>query len=1086
MPSLHISLLGPFQAQQGGKLVRGLTSEKIQALLAYLALENDRIHGRDELAAMLWPDKSDKSARQNMRQALTRLQKAIGAEYLQVNRSTIQWGPEEPVWLDTAVFSQALDFTQKHPHKYLYRCRRCAQKLDTAASLYRGDFLSGLYSGSSPFEEWALLKREWFRQEALHAFGQLTRRFLWLGEFNAGQALARRQIEMDPLREEAHQHLIIALARNGRVSEALRHYHSLRRLLREELDVDPATTTINLFEQVRHGRLDELTLAGQSPPAASFNLPHHPNPFVGREEELAQVAERLDDPHCRLLTLVGPGGGGKSRLATQIGQEKADEYRDGVHFVPLAAANTADGIVTTVADVLDLSFPPSAQDAIQRLHFLCRTLRRKAMLLLLDNLEHLLAADETAVSDTILTLLQTISGLQLLITSRQPLQVQAEWVLDIGGLSYSAEDDPDALDSDAAQLFAQTARRQQANFTLNTDTIPVVNRICQLVAGMPLALELAASWIRVHDPAQIAVEIDRSLDFLASTLRDVPERHRSLRAVFAHSWDLLDAREQELFRRLAIFRGGFTDEAVAAITGSNREILTSLVAKSLVQPQADGRYDLHELLRQYAGEELAAELEALTNTRQDHAGFFMSRLADQATELYGPNHLTVITEAYADIDNIRQAWSWSVSLQHINALMRAVPMMAEVHFQRSLLPEVLTVLTSAAQMLETLINGRDADELVIVDAELAQAAAIIWQAQAETYERLAQYPAVSKLAEKNLRHFELLHMTADVSRVQQTLCKLARTNGDFANARAYAQTGLSLAQSASDENQEAAILTEAAIVEYLDRQYETGLTLAEQALAIYRRHGFALGVAKVLNAFGLLVAPLGRYDEAKAYYEEALVTYRAINNKVAEATILNNLGLVTFLAESFVEAETWYRQAQQMFEETGDRYGEALALYNRGRVAHRQKEYAQAAELHEQGLGIREEMERPYLCSISLLHLGRAQLAQGLIPQAEASLRGGLAQAVSVEAEPFVMYLLTSLGLIQQTRAEWETALLLAFFVQNHPASQKANLDFPVLEESAELIAAATAVLPATTTAKVHQQAEKATLTQLVDQLSKE
>src|SRR6266545_3528908 len=329
-------------------------------------------------------------------------------------------------------------------------------------------------------------------------------------------------------REASHRQLMRLLAFSGQRSAALAQYATCRRVLDEELGVAPEEETTALYARIQRG----ADVASPSAARPSDNLAAHTplTPLIGREGELAQLAERLEDRNCRLLTLIGPGGIGKTRLALQIASGLRGSFRDGVYFVPLAALNAA--------------------------------------------------------------------GMLVPATSREPLHLRVEWLMDLDGLPVPQDVEASSVErSSAVQLFVQTARRMQADFALSPATSPSVVRICQLVAGTPLAIELAAAWVRSQSCVEIARALEQSLEQLATTMRDVPARHRSMRAVFEHSWRLLSDAEQGVLRRLAVFRGGMEADAAEQVAGATSSLLAALVDKSLLRRNGAGRYDLHELVR---------------------------------------------------------------------------------------------------------------------------------------------------------------------------------------------------------------------------------------------------------------------------------------------------------------------------------------------------------------------------------------------------------------------------------------------------------------------------------------------------------
>nr|HMQ55534.1 helix-turn-helix domain-containing protein [Anaerolineae bacterium] len=312
-------------------------------------------------------------------------------------------------------------------------------------------------------------------------------------------------------------------------------------------------------------------LAG-SPASLTSSLPTPPTPLVGREPELATIARLLQDGQCRLLTLVGPGGVGKTRLALEIAANQQLALANGVYFVSLAGVGAAKFVIPAIADGLGLTFAGPADPKTQLFNYL----RDKQLLLIIDNFEHLLAAEE-ATAD-LPDMLQVAPRLKLLITSRERLHLQGEWIFEVQGLPLPPDEQVENVEAySAVTLFTHSARRLQPDFNLTAETKPAVVRICRLLAGLPLGLELAAAWVRTLSCQEIAQEIERGLDFLAASTRDMPERHRSIKAVFDHSWKLLSAAEQRVLRQLSVFRGGFRREAAEAVAGATLPILAILL-----------------------------------------------------------------------------------------------------------------------------------------------------------------------------------------------------------------------------------------------------------------------------------------------------------------------------------------------------------------------------------------------------------------------------------------------------------------------------------------------------------------------------
>jgi predicted ATPase/DNA-binding CsgD family transcriptional regulator len=395
-----------------------------------------------------------------------------------------------------------------------------------------------------------------------------------------------------------------------------------------------------------------MSLAGLAQEALSMLTPSLPIPatsFVGRDEELARIANLLADPACRLLTLLGPGGIGKTRLALQFVATQA-QFVDGANFVPLTPVSAPDLVPSAIASTLHITFY-NASDLRRQL---ADYLGEKQMLLVMDNFEHLLNG-----VDLLTDLLQAAPDVKFLVTSRERLNVQEEWVLLLDGLSFPEGETNTSLESySAVQLFAQRARQVQVNFSLN-ESPEAVRKICQQVEGMPLGLELAATWLRAMSPQQIAAHMQSNLGFLTTPLRNVAERHRSFSRVFEQSWKLLSADEQNVLMRLSVFRGGFDLDAAQQVAGASLPILASLADKSLIRVNRDGRYDLHELLRQYAEGHLDAA-GAAEAARTAHSGYYLRFVAQRDEDIKGRRQQLGLHEIRTDLENIRAGLLWAV------------------------------------------------------------------------------------------------------------------------------------------------------------------------------------------------------------------------------------------------------------------------------------------------------------------------------------------------------------------------------------------------------------------------------------------
>jgi DNA-binding SARP family transcriptional activator len=565
---LSLALLGNFEVTRDGEPVTTFESVKVRALLACLAVEGGRSHARSFLAELLWPDLPAATALTYLRHVLAKLKEALAAPekgrppFLLVTRDAVALNPDVGYTSDVAVFTTLLAACDDHPHRRHESCTSCARRRANAMELYRADFLAHFMLGDSvAFEEWAALKRERLRQQALDALARLATYYERSGAYEHAQHYAWRQVELAPWRDEAYQQLMRALWLGEQHDAALEQFVRFRRTLLEELGVEPSAETTALYEHIRTaGTSRLLDLSPSRPP---HNLPAQATPLIGREAELARLACLLQDPSCRLITLSGPGGIGKTRLAMRAAAEIGDDFADGVCFIALAPVTDATLVIPTVAQVLGVQ-ESSGQPLIEsvKVH-----LRARQLLLVLDNFEQVSAA-----APFLFDLLSAAPQLTMLITSRAVLNLYGEHDFPVPPLTLPDVQNLPALTSlcryEAVRLFVERAQAVQPDFELTVKTAPDVALICQRLDGLPLAIELAAARIRLLPPQAILQRLDHPLKLLTHGPHDLPARHQTLRATIDWSYNLLPADEQWLFARLAVFSSGWTLEAAETVIGA--------------------------------------------------------------------------------------------------------------------------------------------------------------------------------------------------------------------------------------------------------------------------------------------------------------------------------------------------------------------------------------------------------------------------------------------------------------------------------------------------------------------------------------
>ena len=576
---LHISLLGPLQVRVGADTAVFRTDAE-RVLLAYLAIQQGRPQRRDTLSGLLSPERPDKDALTYLRNRLSRLRKAIGDEtavppWFNVDRKQIALRAGDDIVVDVTQFERLLTTVKTHPHRQLAGCPTCMTHLEEVVKLVRGELLTGLNFPSEPWQAWLLAQREHIQQRAQHGMTLLCEAQMVCGEWTAVLDIAQRQLDLEPWLEAAHRAMMQAHFYLGNRNAALTQFEHCKYLLWDELGIDPEEETTALFEKIKAdsaGLISSFIRQPQvgHPSSLPNNLPLQTTRFFGREAEKAHLLQRLVDPRFRLITLVGTGGIGKTRLALEVGQQVKLSFPDGVWFVSLDAVNGgAEQIKIAVGEAAGLAQGGKQLTGEQVLAIL----RDKQMLLIFDNSEVML--DAIAF---IPEWLRRAPHIAILATSRESLNFQAESVLLLDGLP-TGEDEMSAAEA----LFAERGRMARDDFTVTAVNLSHVRHICQLVDGSPLGIALAAAWVRRRSLPQIIESIGQSLDFLSTHLRDVDPRHRSMRAVFETSWQLLTMGEQAVLAALSVFPTSFTAVAAAKVTAATLFDLDLLCEKSLLQ-----------------------------------------------------------------------------------------------------------------------------------------------------------------------------------------------------------------------------------------------------------------------------------------------------------------------------------------------------------------------------------------------------------------------------------------------------------------------------------------------------------------------
>jgi predicted ATPase/DNA-binding SARP family transcriptional activator/tetratricopeptide (TPR) repeat protein len=955
MPRLALRWLGAPQIELDGSPVTA-ERRKTVALLAYLSV-SPQPQRRDHLAAFFWPDYPARKAYAYLRQSVWELSKALGSEWLEADRELIALRCNLDPWIDTARFQALLADRSTPP----------IDRLSEAVALYRGDFLAGFTLRDSPdFDAWQSAHTEHLRQQFSLALEQLTRVYAAQNEFDTAIATAHKWLMLDALNEAAHRELMQLYARVGQRSTALRQYELCVAALRTELGVEPDAITTALFDQIRSGAVATVarSVPATTPAASSIRqLPAQPTPFVGRESELAGIARLLAKPACRLLTLVGPGGIGKTRLALQAASDHAAAFQHGAHFVNLAVVPSIDGVIPALIDTLQLSLSGDGKTA------LFDYARDKQLLLVLDNFEHLI--DGAALLSE---LSAAAPAVKIIATSREQLNLPEEWVLPIEGLTYPQDDRASALEAySAVELFMQQAQQADAAFTLNESDKRRVGHICQLVEGMPLGVMLAASWVKTLSCAEIEHELGRDLDFLVARSRQLPERHRSLRAVFMHSWQRLSEAERVAFQQLAVFQGGFRAEAAAQIVGASLHVLAQLVDKSLVRRDTSGRYDLHEVLRQYATEKLTASPAEADRVRAWHGAYYLNLLCEMEIDLKGRDQLGALNFLRAESENLRAAWQWAIDHCQINLLLRATPLLVRLDIWAGCIRSLDELLRSAlAEVRRWPANDQD----------------------------VAAFTAV-------LIVHVMIHDTDALARTLERTPQLAHDC-------------LTLARSLPDDLSKAEVLTHL-LWTIANDDPAAAQALYHEGRAIRVEAGAQWEVAEI----DLIWANVcGWHDPAQAQqlYQASLDHFTTCGDRISAGDCLGGLARLHDQAGNTVEAARLWRERLAIAQERSDQWTELMMWAVLGRQATRLGHYDEAKYDHHQSLSIVQNLGHLRMTADQLNDLALAEVLSGDLDQAAQHLKQSLQLLARVEDPTGFVETYGILSDLAAARGEWAQA----------------------------------------------------------------
>jgi predicted ATPase/transcriptional regulator with XRE-family HTH domain len=816
---------------------------------------------------------------------------------------------------------------------------------------------------------------------------------------------------------------------------------------------------------------DEPTATSAAAALRHPKLPHQPMPLVGRRADLSALDALFADPTTRLVTIVGSGGMGKTRLAIALAEQflAADRFPDRVCFVPLAPLDVAERIVHALAKALDFPLDAGKQSVRSSRQQVFDYLCAKRLLLILDNVEHLLGGSEAGAGDAadlIAALLANAPGVAILATSRERLKLRAEHVYLLGGLNVPSTAAP--LHDSAVELFVQRARLLRPDFAPALDQLDAVMRICRLVDGMPLAIELAAGWVDTLAPSDIAAAIERGLDLLATELRDLPARHRSMRMVFDASYQRLRPAEQTVFARLAIFRAGVTLEALQAVLQATPAHLHVLISASLLYYDAGrGRYTLHELLRQYALEQLGAEPEDEVWTRDQHAAYYCAFVQQHGADLSGFGQQAALAALETERENVRAAWVWAAQRGRVDLLALAVDGLGYFYEWSAAFDDSERAYGSAAAQLETQLADDQAIRVLamlrawqgnfrrlqgdIVGAEqlLQQSLALLDRVRA-VHDRCAERAFVllqlglvaSEGALEDARHcfeeslalYQALGRHWDASHVLLWLGDLARYQGAFAEARRHFRASLDIRAACGDRRGIAEALIWDSHAAADSGQVDEAEALARRSYALYEDLGDSANRAFGLGELGVMLMYAGKYGQACRMVQESLDLYLDMGNHTMRAYAQGLLAVACLATGQYEAAHILSQQATaQVRGLRGAKSGLASMLHYAGWVELTLGAYREAEALLQESVVLHRQSGNAGLLGWPLAQLGYTHWLLGDRRRAQAELLEVIQTSARQQAFLPLLLALPAIALMLAEQGRPERAVELYALAWRHP-----------------------------------------------------
>ncbi len=987
--TLRLSVLGQPRVELAGRTNIAFVSARSQALLLYLAVTK-QIHSRETLAALLWPTKSQDLARHNLRDVLTKLRPFFG-DFFAITRNTIGWNLTADHWLDADELEEQV--AQAGQYSSL-------EELQSALKLYRGDFLADFFiEESNEFERWIIEQREKYKNIALRGFTLLLDRLTRQNDLPEAITVARRLLAIDPLHEEGNRQLLFLLGSSGQRIAALQHYERYTHILDDELGVEPSSELSELHLRLLRDEIPPLnqtspaqngaptvpaspTLATPAPAAPVFataaslhkaessppnNLPRTMTPFLGRKEEISAIQERLSSSSCSLVTIVGEGGMGKSRLALAVSEAVMPLFEDGVWFVPLTeiqpGAAAESRIAAAIGRALNLPFVNTENLTDQLFTYL----RNRKSLLVLDNFEHLIEA-----AGFVLELLRAAPQVRLLISSRQRLNFQTESVFRLSGLPTPPQQVADGraindlMSYDSIALFVERAQRVLWKFRLSDSNAAAISRICQFVEGMPLAIELAASAVDILSPQEISRRLETDYKVLESPVLDLSTRQQSVQSLLDYSWQFLKPHEQKVLARCALFAGGFTSQAAAQVIESDFHTLNALEQKSLLRRDEHGRFDMHELVRQHAAENLRQHFSDEDEILLRHCEYFSHFVSAREASL--GNDSVTFHELSIELANIQQAWHYAVSRAQIKQISQCRQGLFSLYNLSGLSYEAESTLRIAIARVRVVLKTCAPEVANAWQQLLAELLIDV----ANICEVLGKLAEAEQFTNETIEIAERIDNDALLAHGYMRVSANAWARGDYGLHRQALNRSLELAQTTRQFFVEANAFCGLGNNDAIHNMQDDALMHYSQALLIARANGFRQLENMLVSNVGVIHQLHGNFTQARENFLRSLQVSIELGDRYGAALAEINLGVLANMLGEPLKAMERLLQALTTFQEIGSQRMEAEVLVNLALTHHYMGDQVQAIYCCKQAIAIDQSHQFLYIDSPAHLNLGRS------------------------------------------------------------------------------------------------------------------